>query len=61
MKRENKTGERKKRREFDYYIYIDYSENWLGYMIIERDKINEFMSKISKLSVHSLGSLFSMA
>ena len=40
----------KKRREFDYYIYIDYSENWLGYMIIERGKINEFMSKIYKFS-----------
>jgi len=22
-------------KEFDYYIFIDYSENFLGYMIID--------------------------
>ena len=35
-------------KQFDYYIFIDYSEIFLGYMIIERDKIKEFMPKISK-------------
>jgi len=35
-------------KEFDYYIFIDYSENILGYMIIEHNKIKEFLPKISK-------------
>jgi len=25
-------------KEFDYYIFIDYSENYLGYLIIENKK-----------------------
>ena len=37
-------------REFDYYIFIDYSENLLGYLIIERTKIAEFVPKISKFA-----------
>ena len=37
-------------KEFDYYIYIDYSENLLGYMIIEKIKIDEFIKKISKFA-----------
>ena len=37
-------------REFDYYIFIDYSENFIGYMIIEASKIQEFMPKISKFA-----------
>ena len=36
--------------EFDYYIFIDYSEDFLGYLIIEKDKIKELISKISKFS-----------
>lgn len=36
------------KKEFDYYIFIDYSENLIGYLIIERAKIFEFISKISK-------------
>jgi len=36
-------------RRFDYYIYIDYSENLIGYTIIEGDKINEILPRISKL------------
>ena len=37
------------RKMFDYYIYIDYSENLIGYIIIERSKIEEILPKISKL------------
>ena len=36
-------------KEFDYYIYIDYSENLIGYIIIEGAKVNEILPKISKL------------
>ncbi|MCK5624280.1 hypothetical protein KAI04_00370 [Candidatus Pacearchaeota archaeon] len=36
-------------KEFDYYIYIDYSENLIGYNIIEKSKIRELLPKISKL------------
>jgi len=35
-------------KEYDYYIYIDYSVNLIGYMIVERSKIREFIEKISK-------------
>ena len=35
-------------KEFDYYIFIDYSENYLGYLIIERKDIKEFLPKISR-------------
>jgi hypothetical protein len=35
-------------KQFDYYIFIDYSENILGYLIIEKEKIREFLPKISK-------------
>ena len=35
-------------REYDYYIYIGYSENLIGYMIIEGDKINEILPRTSK-------------
>ena len=37
-------------RDFDYYIFIDYSENYLGYLIIEKEKVREFLTKISKFS-----------
>jgi len=37
-------------KEFDYYIFIDYSEDYLGYLIIEKEKIKEFLSKISKFA-----------
>lgn len=37
-------------KEFDYYIFIDYSENYLGYLIIEKERIKEFLPKISKFS-----------
>jgi hypothetical protein len=38
-----------KKGEFDYYIYIDYSENLIGYIIIEKKNVREILSKISKL------------
>ena len=38
-----------KRKEFDYYIYIDYSENLVGYTIIEKNRLKELLPKISKL------------
>ena len=37
-------------KEFDYYIFIDYSENLLGYLVIQREKVKEFISKISKFA-----------
>jgi|SRR3989344_1853647 len=33
-------------KEFDYYIFIDYSENLIGYSIIEKDKLKELLPKI---------------
>ena len=33
-------------REFDYYIFIDYSENLIGYSIIEKTKLKEVLPKI---------------
>jgi len=35
-------------KEFDYYIFIDYSENLVGYNIIEREKIKELLPKIQR-------------
>lgn len=40
-------------KQFDYYIYIDYSESYLGYLIIEKEKIREFLPKISKFAHYS--------
>jgi len=37
-------------KEFDYYIFIDYSENFLGYLIIKKEDIRDFLPKISKFS-----------
>jgi len=36
------------KKEFDYYLFIDYSENYLGYLIIEKGKLKDFIPKISK-------------
>ena len=36
-------------KEFDYYIFIDYSENLIGYNIIEKEKLKELIPKISRL------------
>ena len=37
-------------REFDYYIFIDYSENLIGYSIIEKKKLKELLPKIIKFT-----------
>ena len=37
------------KEEFDYYVFMDYSENLIGYIIINKDKINELLPRISKL------------
>src|SRR3989344_2576223 len=37
-------------RQFDYYIFIDYFEDFLGYLIIEKEKVLEIMPKISKFA-----------
>lgn len=37
-------------REFDYYIFIDYSVNLIGYSIIENKKLKELLPKISKFA-----------
>ncbi len=37
-------------KEFDYYIFIDYSENLIGYMTLEKCKVFEFVTKISKFA-----------
>ncbi len=36
--------------EFDYYIFMDYSENLIGYIIIDKEKIKDLLSKITKLA-----------
>jgi hypothetical protein len=37
-------------KEFDYYIFIDYSENLIGYLILDNPKMKEISPKISKFS-----------
>jgi hypothetical protein len=41
---------KRKMKEFDYYIFIDYSEDLIGYSIIEHYKLIELFPKISKFS-----------
>jgi len=36
--------------EFDYYIFIDYSTNLIGYDIIERKKLKDLLPRISKFA-----------
>jgi len=36
------------KKDFDYYIYIDYSENLIGYNIIEKEKIKELLPKLDR-------------
>ena len=40
--------ENKQKRNIDYYIYIDYSAELIGYNIIENEKINLILPKIAK-------------
>ncbi|MCF7910783.1 hypothetical protein K9L16_03860 [Candidatus Pacearchaeota archaeon] len=35
-----------KKKEFDYYIFIDFSENLVGYNIIKRENIKDLLPKI---------------
>lgn len=35
-------------KEFDYYIFIDYSENLIGYSIIEKNKVPNLLLKIER-------------
>ena len=35
-------------KQFDYYVFIDYSENLVGYSIIEKNKMIELLPKISR-------------
>ncbi len=37
-------------KQFDYYIFIDFSENLIGYNIIENEKLKELLPKILKFS-----------
>ena len=39
----------KQKRIIDYYIFIDYSESLIGYLIIEYPKIKDLLPKISRL------------
>jgi hypothetical protein len=36
-------------REFDYYIFVDYSEDLIGYIILKNDQIKDCLSRASKL------------
>lgn len=36
------------KREFDYYIYLDYSENLIGYIIVSRENKIELLKKTIK-------------
>jgi len=38
----------KDRKDYDYYIFLDYSEDLVGYNIIEQKKIRELLPKISR-------------
>lgn len=35
-------------KEFDYYIFIDYSVNLIGYSIIENKKLKELLPKLTR-------------
>src|SRR3989344_4831086 len=35
-------------KQFDYYVFIDYSENLIGYSIIEKDKLNDILPKLAR-------------
>lgn len=39
-----------KHKRFDYYIFIDFSENLIGYDIISNEKMFELLPKISKFA-----------
>jgi hypothetical protein len=39
-----------KRKDFDYYIFIDFSENLMGYNIISDENMDKLLPKISKFA-----------
>jgi len=39
----------KDRKDYDYYLFLDYSENLIGYNIIEKNKIKGLLPNIIKL------------
>lgn len=41
--------DRKQKRKIDYYIYLDYSESLVGYIIIQNEKIPDLLPRITKL------------
>ena len=41
-------------KEFDYYIFIDFSENLIGYSIIENKRLRELLPKITKFAHYSM-------
>lgn len=38
-----------KKEEFDYYIFVDYSENLIGYIIIKKEELKNCLPWIHKL------------
>ena len=48
MKQATKT-EGNKRWIIDYYIYLDYSERLVGYLIIQKEQIRNILPRITKL------------
>ena len=44
-----KEQKNKERLIIDYYIYLDYSETLVGYIIIQKESVQEILPKISKL------------
>jgi ribosomal protein L15 len=40
----------KKRKDYDYYLFVDYSEDLVGYSIIKQEKIQYLLPKISKFT-----------
>jgi len=43
------TQENKDKEDFEYHIYLDYSERLVGYIIIHREKIRDLLPLITKL------------
>jgi len=41
------------KKEFDYYIFIDFSEDLIGYAIISRNNLKELFPKITKFAHYS--------
>ena len=37
-------------KQFDYYVFVDYSENYLGYLIVGKEELKELVPKIAKFA-----------